>query len=146
MKLTQEQIEQLMRILEKIEADQLRIEAGDFIIYMREGSIETYKLEPVKEIKIEEKEQAAEKKEEGEIIAITAPSAGVFYRRPDPDSPPYVEVGSKVEPGDTLALIEVMKSFAPIVSEVKGEVVDILVEDGAAVEYGQKLFLIKRIE
>ncbi|RLB07168.1 MAG: hypothetical protein DRG27_06735, partial [Deltaproteobacteria bacterium] len=61
MKLTQEQIEQLMRILEKIEADQLRIEAGDFIIYMREGSIETYKLEPVKEIKIEEKEQAAEK-------------------------------------------------------------------------------------
>ncbi len=139
MKPSQEQIDQLMRMLEKIEADHLKIEAGNFVIYMREGGIEAYKLEPVKEIK----EQASQKKED--VVAITAPSAGVFYRRPDPDSPPYVEVGSIVEPGDTLALIEVMKSFAPIVTEVKGEVVEILVEDGAAVEYGQKLFLIKRI-
>jgi len=143
----QEQIDQLMRILENIEADQLKIEAGEFVIYMREGGIETYRLEPVNEIKERFSKQKAKKEKKGEeIFTITAPSAGVFYRRPDPDSPPYVEVGSIVEPGDTLALIEVMKSFAPIVSEVKGEVVEILVEDGAAVEYGQTLFLIKRTE
>ena len=140
----QEQIDQLMHILENIEADQLKIEAGEFIIYVRDGRIETYRLEPVNEIREQTKEKKEKKGEE--IFTITAPSAGVFYRRPDPDSPPYVEVGSIVEPGDTLALIEVMKSFAPIVSEVKGEVVEILVEDGAAVEYGQTLFLIKRIE
>ena len=140
----QEQIDQLMHILENIEADQLKIEAGEFIIYVRDGRIEIYRLEPVNEIREQTKEKKEKKGEE--IFTITAPSAGVFYRRPDPDSPPYVEVGSIVEPGDTLALIEVMKSFAPIVSEVKGEVVEILVEDGAAVEYGQTLFLIKRIE
>ncbi len=139
----QEQIAELISALERFGVKNARIELDDILIRMEEGKSEIYKLQPIEE-KITTKKE--EKKEEGEVIEIKAPSAGIFYRRPDPNSPPYVEVGSLVEPGDTLALIEVMKSFGPVVSEVKGEIIEILVEDETPVEYGQTLFLIRRSE
>ena len=137
----QEQIAELISALERFGVKNARIELDDVLIRMEEGKSEIYKLQPIEE-KIPAKKE--EKKEGGEVIEIKAPSAGIFYRRPDPNSPPYVEVGSLVEPGDTLALIEVMKSFGPVVSEVKGEIIEILVEDETPVEYGQILFLIRR--
>jgi len=139
MKLQEEQLRKLIAIIEGINEKELKIQAGDMIITLKEGDgIKVFKLTPVDEYSIEK-----EIKEE-DIVTIKAPSAGVFYRRPEPSAPPYVEIGSIVEPGDTLALIEVMKTFGPVVSEVKGEVIDILAEDGKPVEYGQTLFLIKR--
>jgi acetyl-CoA carboxylase biotin carboxyl carrier protein len=69
---------------------------------------------------------------------------GTFYRAPSPDSSPYVEVGDKVEPGKTVCIIEAMKLFNEIEAEIRGEVVKILVEDGQPVEYGQKLFQIRK--
>jgi len=69
---------------------------------------------------------------------------GTFYRAPSPDSAPYVEIGDRVEPGKTVCIIEAMKLFNEIESEVKGEVVKMLVENGQPVEYGQKLFLIRK--
>lgn len=154
MKLQEEQIRQILDLISRVEEKELKIEVGDIVITVKEGDgVKAFQLTPIDEIVKEvlpKKEIPKKPKKEvlkGEdIITVKAPSAGVFYRRPDPDSPPYVEIGSMVEPGDTLGLIEVMKSFGPIVSEVKGEVVDILVEDGKPVEYGQELFLIKRIE
>jgi len=154
MKLQEEQIRQILELISRVEDKELRIEVGDIVITVKEGDgVRAFRLTPIDEIVKEvlpKKEIPKKPKKEvlkGEdIITVKAPSSGVFYRRPDPDAPPYVEIGSIVEPGDTLGLIEVMKSFGPIVSEVKGEVVDILVEDGKPVEYGQELFLIKRIE
>ncbi|MFH1710435.1 MAG: acetyl-CoA carboxylase biotin carboxyl carrier protein, partial [bacterium] len=84
-----------------------------------------------------------EEEEEG-VIAITAPMVGTFYRMPSPDSSPYVEAGDRVEPGKTVCIIEAMKLFNEIESEIRGEVVKILVENGQPVEYGQKLFLIRK--
>jgi oxaloacetate decarboxylase alpha subunit len=84
-----------------------------------------------------------QEEEEG-VMTITAPMVGTFYRSPSPDSSPYVEVGDKVEPGKTVCIIEAMKLFNEIESEIKGEVVKILVENGQPVEYGQKLFLIRK--
>lgn len=151
MKLQEEQIKQILDLISRVEEKELKIEVGDMVITVKEGDgVRAFRLTPIDEVvkEVLPKKEIPEKKViKGEdIITVKAPSAGVFYRRPDPDSPPYVEIGSMVEPGDTLGLIEVMKSFGPIVSEVKGEVVDILVEDGKPVEYGQELFLIKRIE
>ncbi len=151
MKLQEEQIRQILDLISRVEEKELKIEVGDMVITVKEGDgVRAFRLTPIDEVvkEVLPKKEIPEKKViKGEdIITVKAPSAGVFYRRPDPDSPPYVEIGSMVEPGDTLGLIEVMKSFGPIVSEVKGEVVDILVEDGKPVEYGQELFLIKRIE
>jgi acetyl-CoA carboxylase biotin carboxyl carrier protein len=91
--------------------------------------------------------QAKERAADG-LIAITAPSDGVFHRRPAPDSPCYVQEGSEVSAGSVLGLVEVMKSFAQIVYggtglPERGTVVEIPVDDAAEVAFGQTLFLVR---
>ncbi|NOX45112.1 MAG: acetyl-CoA carboxylase biotin carboxyl carrier protein [Caldiserica bacterium] len=71
---------------------------------------------------------------------IRSPLVGTFWRRPNPDSPPFVEVGDRVEEGQTLCVIESMKVMNEIRADVGGVVEEILVEDGSPVEYGQPLF------
>jgi len=75
--------------------------------------------------------------------AVTSPMVGTFYRAPAPDADPYVEVGSSVDVGQTVCIIEAMKLMNEIESEVKGRVVEILVENAQPVEFGQKLFLVE---
>jgi len=73
---------------------------------------------------------------------LKAPNIGTFYRSPKPGAPPYVELGQKVAIGDELCLIEVMKLFTAVRSEVAGTITAILVDDGTMVEAGQALFAI----
>lgn len=77
------------------------------------------------------------------LITVPSPMVGTFYRAPAPDEPSYVEAGHWVEKGQTLCIIEAMKLMNEIEAEVSGEVVEILVENAAPVEYGQPLMLIK---
>lgn len=79
---------------------------------------------------------------EDHLIEITSPMIGTFYRRPSPDKPLFVNVGDEVAEGDVVCIIEAMKLFNEIESEVSGKVVKILVEDSSPVEYGQPLFLV----
>jgi acetyl-CoA carboxylase biotin carboxyl carrier protein len=81
---------------------------------------------------------------EGHVIS--APMVGRFYRAPQPGDPPFTEVGAEVNEGTTLCIIEVMKVFSAITSDVRGVVTKILVEDGDLVEYMQPLFVIKPAE
>ena len=74
--------------------------------------------------------------------AIESPSVGLFWRAPAPGAPPFVEVGDRVSPGDTVAIVEVMKLMNHVVATVEGVVTAILVENGAAVEFGQALVVI----
>lgn len=74
---------------------------------------------------------------------VSSPMVGTFYRAPAPDEPPFVEVGSKVKPGDPLCLIEVMKLFTTVYAEFAGIVREIGAEDGQLVEYGQMLFVVE---
>ena len=76
-------------------------------------------------------------------VAIAAPMVGTLYRAPAPDADPYVEVGDRVEVGQTVCIIEAMKLMNEIESEVRGRVVEVLVENGKPVEFGQKLFLVE---
>lgn len=80
--------------------------------------------------------------EEG-CVTITAPVVGVFYRAPEPGSAPYCNVGDAVAVGATVGLVEVMKVFNSVTTEVAGEVVRILAENEEFVEFGQPLFLIR---
>lgn len=75
---------------------------------------------------------------------LTAPVVGVFYDSPSPDDPPYVSVGDHVQEGDTVGLIEVMKVYNSVASDVTGTVVELLAENNGAVEYGQPLLVIER--
>ena len=76
-------------------------------------------------------------------VEITAPIVGTFYRKPAPDAEPFVNVGDRIEKGQVVCIIEAMKLFNEIESEVSGVVRKILVEDGEPVEYGQPLFLVE---
>ena len=82
--------------------------------------------------------------EEEGLVAITSPMVGTFYRSPSPEAPSFVQIGDEVEPGKIVCIVEAMKLFNEIEAEVKGEVVKILAENGKPVEYGQKLFLVKK--
>jgi len=73
---------------------------------------------------------------------VKSPMVGTFYRSPSPGAPPFIEIGQAVKPGDTLCIIEAMKLLNEIEAEVAGEVKEVLVENGQAVEYGQPLFVI----
>jgi acetyl-CoA carboxylase biotin carboxyl carrier protein len=85
----------------------------------------------------------AEKEEPG-VAFIKAPMVGTFYRAPSPESPPYVEVNAKVTENTVVCIIEAMKIMNEIQAEVKGTVVEALVENGQPVEYGQRLFKVKQ--
>ncbi len=73
---------------------------------------------------------------------VKSPMVGTFYRSPSPGAAAFIEVGQSVKPGDTLCIIEAMKLLNEIEAEVAGEVKEVLVENGQAVEYGQPLFVI----
>ncbi len=77
------------------------------------------------------------------LVPVTAPMVGKFYSAPAPSDPPYVEVGSKVDAGATLGLIEVMKVFTSIKTEITGVIERILVSNGEFIEFGQPLFLLR---
>jgi acetyl-CoA carboxylase biotin carboxyl carrier protein len=78
------------------------------------------------------------------VIFITSPFVGTFYRAPSPDVPNFCEVGTSVKQGQTLCIIEAMKLMNEIESEAAGTITDVLVENGKSVEFGQKLFKLKK--
>ena len=77
------------------------------------------------------------------LTEITSPMVGTFYRAPAPDEPPFVEVGDRIRSGQTVCIIEAMKLMNELEAEVSGEIVEILVDNGEPVEYGQVLMRVK---
>ena len=77
------------------------------------------------------------------LIEITSPIVGTFYRAPAPDAEPYIKVGDHIETGQVVCIVEAMKLMNEIQSETRGTVAKILVEDAKPVEFGQVMFLIK---
>ncbi len=94
-------------------------------------------------------EQAApakkEQRPEKNLVAIKTPMVGTFYRTPSPDAKPYAEIGQVVEVDQVVCVIEAMKLMNEIKSEVKGKIVEILVENANPVEYGQALFMVEPV-
>jgi acetyl-CoA carboxylase biotin carboxyl carrier protein len=80
--------------------------------------------------------------DDSKYITVKSPIIGTFYRKPSPDKPLFVEVGQSIAEGDVLCIIEAMKLFNEIESEVSGKIVKILVDDATPVEFDQPLFLV----
>jgi acetyl-CoA carboxylase biotin carboxyl carrier protein len=74
---------------------------------------------------------------------VTSPFVGTFYRAPSPEMSPFVDVGTRIKKGQVICIVEAMKLMNEIESEIEGSIVQILVENGQAVEYGEPLFKIK---
>lgn len=154
------QIQELVKLINDSNIGELTIEQKEFRITIRqkEEHITQMIAQPMQapgysqqQIQMPQQQQqlSSEKlKEEtaqppANTITIKSPMIGTFYRRPSPDKPIFVEEGDEVTPGKVVCIIEAMKLFNEIESEVKGRIVKILAEDASPVEYDQPLFLVE---
>ena len=97
----------------------------------------------VPETKSAEPKKEAPAASEANLITIKSPMIGTFYRSAGPDKPPFVNVGDEIKPGKVTCIIEAMKLFNEIESEISGRIVKVLVNDATPVEYDQPLFLVE---
>ena len=155
------EIQSLIKFVAKSGASEVKLETDDIKITIRTGattgSHETTYVQQVPVAQAHVAPAAApaaadapaqptaaqkEAEEDAKYITIKSPIIGTFYRKPSPDKPAFVEVGSTIAKGDVLCVIEAMKLFNDIESEVSGKIVKILVDDSSPVEFDQPLFLV----
>ena len=151
------EIQNLIKFVAKSGASEVKLEMEDVKITIRTGSAKTEttivqaapvgipqaQAAPVAQTATQPAESApAEAKEDAKYITIKSPIIGTLYRKPSPDKPNFVEVGDDVKVGDAVCIIEAMKLFNEIESEVRGKIVKILVDDSTPVEFDQPLFLV----
>ena len=152
------EIQNLIKFVAKSGASEVKLEMEDVKITIRTGSdSETTILQQVpvagqiQQAMAPVAAQAApvpaaapetSTEDDSKYITVKSPIIGTFYRKPSPDKPLFVEVGQTIAEGDVLCIIEAMKLFNEIESEVSGKVVKILVDDSSPVEFDQPLFLV----
>ena len=158
------EIQKLIKFVSKSKAKEVSLELKDFKITIKTGDdgnkdrqipVIPSQNQPViinkddlaKESQLDSSQKiiSTYKEEENpndKLITVKSPIIGTFYRRPAPDKEPFVEIGRDINEGDVLCVIEAMKLFNEIESEVSGKIVKILVEDSSPVEFEQPLFLI----
>ena len=154
------EIQNLIKFVAKSGANEVKLEMGDVKITIKTGAEKTetnyfQQAAPVSmPVQVQPEIQAnpvasdaapveASKADEtSKYIEIKSPIIGTLYRKPSPDKPVFVKVGDTIEAGDTVCIIEAMKLFNEVESEVSGKIVKVLIEDSSPVEFDQPLFLI----
>jgi len=152
------EIQSLIKFVAKSGASEVKLEMEDIKITIRTGgSSSTPETTIVQQIPMAQAPIAAAPvpvaaeapaapapaaEDDSKYLTIKSPIIGTFYRKPAPDKPAFVEVGQDIKVGDVLCVIEAMKLFNDIESEVSGKIVKILVDDSSPVEFDQPLFLV----
>lgn len=156
------EIQNLIKFVAKSGASEVKLEMGDVKITIRtegkdnKGEATTIVQQipmgapvpsaPVAQPTVQNTEESTpvqpKDDDSSKYITIKSPIIGTFYRKPSPDKPVFAEVGQTVKEGDVLCIIEAMKLFNEIESEVSGKIVKVLVDDASPVEFDQPLFLV----
>jgi len=156
------EIQSLIKFVAKSGASEVKLETDDIKITIRTGEgmtkSETTVVQQIpvaaaqtvapppqaQQVETPKVETASEDSpdDDSKYVTIKSPIIGTFYRKPAPDKPTFVEVGDSIGQGDVLCVIEAMKLFNDIESEISGKIVKILVEDSSPVEFDQPLFLV----
>jgi acetyl-CoA carboxylase biotin carboxyl carrier protein len=140
--LTDEDIREILRLIDESDVDELRIETPAFKLHVRRGSApageEIAEPAPAPVAAVREDTNGADG-----ALTIDAPMLGTFYRAESPGAAPFVEVGTRVEPGTVVCLIEVMKMMNSIQAGLSGTVVEVCAENAGLVEYGAPLFRVE---
>lgn len=150
-------LRQLVALVEREDLSELIVSQGEVTIIVRGKSYRpanligiapnTQSVAPLETLEVGEQEtKLLETVPDERLFHITAPLTGVFYSRPRPDTPPFVTVGSEVEPDQVVALVEAMKFFNEVRSEVKGIVREIVAKDGQLVKHGDTLIVLERLD
>ena len=134
MALSDDDVREILRLIDESQLDELRIETGGLSLHVvRDGAV------PSAEAEQQAQTEPPAPAERG-AHTIESPTIGTFYRGPAPGAPPFVEVGSRVEPDTIVCIIEVMKMMNSIPAGMTGSIAEIHVENAAPVEFGQPLF------
>ena len=153
------EIQNLIKFVAKSGASEVKLEMEDVKITIKTGSEKTettivqaapqmaapayeQQAAPVAAAPVAAPSAPESKDDDSKYVTIKSPIIGTMYRKPSPDKPTFVEVGSEVKVGDTVCIIEAMKLFNEIESEVSGKIVKVLVDDSTPVEFDQPLFLV----
>lgn len=153
------EIQNLTKFVAKSGASEVKLEMEDIKITIKTGSDKTettivhqpatqlsYGSQPEISTPVVQAESKGSKEEasneDSKYITIKSPIIGTLYRKPSPDKPVFVKVGDTIEAGDTVCIIEAMKLFNEVESEVSGKIVKVLVDDSSPVEFDQPLFLV----
>ncbi len=158
MQLDHEQLRQLLALLGESDIQELRLEGDDFRLEVRRNlpvtaapvtvlqapaAVAPAAAPPPAAVPAPSAPPPPAAAARSDLQAITAPMVGTFYRAPAPGEAPFVEVGSRVTAGQPVCILEAMKLMNELESEISGDVVEILVENGTPVEFGQVLMRIK---
>ncbi len=153
-------IQNLIKFVSKSGASEVKLEMEDIKITIKTGpgktetttivqapiaavpTIQQVPIQTAPETEVPVANTTEEANDDSKYLVVKSPIIGTFYRRPSPDKPLFVEVGSTINEGDTVCIIEAMKLFNEIESEVSGKIVKILVDDATPVEFDQPLFLV----
>lgn len=150
MKFETDYIEKLAKVLADTGLTEISLEDGEQAITLRKDVVVAPVAAPVANIQAPAVAPAAAQAQAPTAVEpakkgtpITSPMVGTFYKSPSPDADAFVSVGDNVKPGDVVCIVEAMKMMNEIKSEISGKVVDICVEDGQPVEFGQVLMYVE---
>lgn len=156
-------VKNILDLISESDVNEVSIEEGDFKIKVKKKSDAKFADSPVYQYQIPQQPQQAPQNpspaapqteetvpkqeasgQEADGTTVKSPIVGTFYRSPSPESDPFIEVGDRIETGQTLCIIEAMKIMNEIEAEFSGTVQKILVDDAQPVEFDQPLFIIKK--
>ena len=157
MQLDHEQLHRLLEALGESDIQEFRLEGDDFRLEIRRNLPSQTVMAPVMPAPVAAAAAApvappepaaappASTATRSDLLEVTAPMVGTFYRAPAPGEPPFVEVGTRINVGQAVCILEAMKLMNELESDVGGEVVEILVDNGTPVEFGQVLMRVKPV-
>ena len=143
------EIQDIINFIKKTDLDDVSIETENYKIrvkknktnYTTTAEVKSEEIKPLKKIEVEDKtEEKKEKENNTKNIIIKSPRIGTFYRSPNPESGPFISEGEIIKPGQTICIVEAMKLFNEIESEVSGKVVKVIANDSSPIEFDQPLF------
>ncbi|PWU25170.1 MAG: acetyl-CoA carboxylase, biotin carboxyl carrier protein [Candidatus Rokuibacteriota bacterium] len=134
MPLTEDDIREILRLIDESDVEELRVETDGLSLYVRRG-------DPA--VSTEAVEAPGDVGATADLLTISAPIVGTFYRAEAPGAPPFVEVGTRVEPDTVVCIIEVMKMMNAIPAGVAGTITEVCAENADPVEYETPLFRVR---
>jgi len=149
------EIQQLIKFVSVNGVDEVAIERKDFKLHIKKNAVQVVSAAPVAAVApapvaaapapvaaAPAAPAAGSPSDDSKYIAIKSPMVGTFYRSSNPESPSFINVGDDVKPGKVVCILEAMKLFNEIESEISGKIVKVLVDNASPVEYDQPLFLV----
>ena len=143
------EIQSLIKFVSKSGVNEVKLELEDFKITIKAGGsnsettiVQQAPVAMQAPMPVAPAVAPAAADDDSKFLTITSPIIGTFYRKPSPDKPNFIEVGDTVQADSIVCVVEAMKLFNEIESEVSGKIVKVLVDDASPVEFGQPLFLV----